>query len=186
MNCKMNCLECEYKDCVNQSSKLTVREFNLSRQLDKEVTNPPLPYVDMTKYVHDREEYEKEVYIKKRNRENDRLKYERHRDTILQRKKEQYKKNRVAKLAYAKNYYAENSEEIKAKSAEYYLTHKDTINESRRNKYALEKDSINEKRRKQYQENREEILRKQRERYHKRKERKLQNDNSQEKSARVI
>lgn len=142
--CDMNCLSCKFSDCINTSRKLTVKEYDQSRDLDTQCREV-LPPVDMTRYIHKREPREKEIYETLRNREYEKKRYEEQHDKRLAQKKKQYEKYREEKIAYQKSYYESNKEEIKVRQKERYEANKEEINRKRREKRKEKKDADNKK-----------------------------------------
>ena len=123
--CNMNCLECSYEDCINDSPA-TQQERKQSIQIDKDCKK--ITGVDMTRYIHNRPD--KEEYEKLRNME-----YEHKRNGTPKRKKqkcEYYLRHREERLAYQNNYNAQHKEEVLSRRRAYYEAHKEEINAKRR------------------------------------------------------
>lgn len=125
MLCNMNCLECTFKDCVNDSPA-TEQERKQSSLFDKDIYK--ITGIDMTRYIHNR--IDKDEYKKALQRE-----YDKKRDKTPNRKeqkKQQYLKHRDKRLKHQAIYYREHREECIARQKAYYEAHREEINAKRR------------------------------------------------------
>lgn len=137
MICDMNCLECKFSDCINDSDFLTQEERQSSRFVENLVKDARRPKPDLTsKYIHNR--VDKEEYTKARDRA-----YEKKRAGSPKRreaKKKQYQRHREAKLAYQHNYYDTHREECNARSKARYFANHEKEKQYRRESYAKRKE----------------------------------------------
>ena len=129
--CSMNCLECEYDRCINDSP-MTHEERKFHREyetsLKKDLGPKIIPELGMQRYIRNRPD--KEAYIKARDAE-----YESSRRGSPQRigsSKKYYNTHRRKRIDYQLSYYEANKDEILARQKAYYEAHKDEINRKRR------------------------------------------------------
>lgn len=169
MKCNMDCLNCSFNDCVNDSDLISMQERELSASLDKDILNSRVPtyiptngtrpydilpfnFKKSQQRYHHKKQYYKDV---DKSREQGRQSYYRNRDRRLAHNKEYYSKNREEILSQKKSYYEEHREEIlKSRKSKYVPHPKQVIDtpeaqrkrELERARYQAKKEEINRRR----------------------------------------
>lgn len=174
MKCDMDCLNCSFSDCVNDSAVLSSLERKISKSVDKSVLSSRgfkyEPKLDLRLLNGvDPKEYKKAQrrYFDRKYR-NSRPEY------FRQKGRENYYLHKESRLQYSRSYYEENREEILNQKKTYYQEHRDEILAKRKESYqpkgersvidTPEAEAKRQRERERYQKNKEEINRKRRER----------------------
>lgn len=111
----MNCLECKFCDCINDT--LTIEDYHLSQSLDKDIVKGYTP---------------NEVL---RRRQSSLAWYHRNRDTELERQTKYREENRERLREKSKHYHEEHREQNNQRNlANYYSNHEENKKKARDSK----------------------------------------------------
>ena len=165
----MDCLNCVFSDCINDSDVLTAFEREVARVTDKSILNSRgLTYSENTRHKSDdlhkkaqRKHFHRKYYLKdpEKHRRLARLSYARNKEKRLASSHNYYKTHREEILSNKKTYYQENREKILEKRKKDYVP--------RERKPLIDTPEAELKRqraRESYQRNKEEINRRRKER----------------------
>ena len=172
--CDMNCLECKFSECINDSDVLSSFERSLSKDIDASILNSTsLTYNQRTHKRHNKE-VDTIEYRKAQNKHFHAKYYSLKPKYYRKKGRENYRKHRGARLESMRKYAEEHKEEISANKKTYYQEHREEILAKRKANYtpkekkplidSLEAEAKRQRERERYHKNKEEINRKRRER----------------------
>ena len=164
----MDCLNCVFSDCINDSDVLTASEREMARKTDKSILNSRgLTYSENTRHKSDdlhkkaqRKYFHRKYYLKdpEKHRRLARLSYARNKEKRLASSHNYYKTHREEILSNKKTYYQENREKILEKRKKDYVPRERILIDT------PEAELKRQRARESYQRNKEEINRRRKER----------------------
>ena len=183
--CDMNCLECKFSECINDSDVLSQFERSVSRETDSSIlVSRGLTY-NQTTHKRQNKEVDPVLYKQAQNRYFHKKYYNANPEHFRAKGRENYRKHREARIETMRKYNEEHREEILANKKTYYLANREEILASRKEKYVPkgkrpvidtpEAEAKRQREKERYQKNKEEINRRRRER------RKQNRENSKDK-----
>ena len=139
MKCDMNCFNCKFEECINDSDS-TLEERIVSSDLDKDIHFHKMYHFnsDLVDVKNIQNRADKEDVRKLKSLEYDRKRYKTPKRKAQ--KRNQYLNHREEKLAYQKEYYLKHREEQIAYNKARYEANKEEINRKRREKRRKEKE----------------------------------------------
>lgn len=174
MQCDMNCLQCKFSDCVNDSDVLSTFEREVSKETDKSILDSRGITYDPTGHKRQLKDVDPVLYKQAQNKHFHKKYYNANPEHFREKGRENYRKHKEAHLARSRQYNAEHKEEISANKKTYYQEHREEILAKRKAKYipkgkrpVIDTPEAEVKRqceRERYEKNKEEINRKRRER----------------------
>ena len=133
--CNMDCLNCVFSDCINDSDVLSSFEREVARNTDRNILDSRGLTYDSQTHKRQIGNVEPSLYKKAQRRHY-------HKKYYLA---DPEKHKRLARLSYARN-----KEKRLASSHSYYKTHKEEILSSKKTYYQEHREEILEKRKKAY------------------------------------
>lgn len=163
MICDMDCLNCSFSDCINDSDLLSTQERKSSNDLDKEILNSRLSvYIPM----NGARPYKLLPFDFKKSQQRHYHRKQYYKDVEKSREqgRQSYYRNRDIRQAHNRQYYAENREVILKSRKENYVPHPKQVidtpeaqrkRERERERYLRSREEINRKRREKRRKKRE-------------------------------
>lgn len=133
--CDMNCLECIYDDCINESEEVLNFERKFSTYLDNQVLVSRGMSYTPTSHKRQIKEVDEKLYKQAQRRYFHKKYYEQDPEKYRRLGRENYAKHKEARLENSHKYYLEHKEEISASKRAYYLEHREQILADRKSKY---------------------------------------------------
>lgn len=183
--CNMDCRNCIYDDCINDSEVLSLAERKMSKDIDTDIiVSRGLIYCS-TLHKRQNKDVDPVLYRQAQNRHFHQKYYKVNSEYYKKKGRENYLKHREDRLEQSHKYYQDHKEEILANKKSYYLDNRENILAKRKEKYipkdkkplidTLEAEIKRQREKERYQKNKEEINRKRRER----RKQKLENSENQ-------
>lgn len=180
--CDMDCLNCKFSDCINDSDVLSSFERSVSKDTNESILNSRGISYDSTRHKRQNKDIDPVLYRKAQNKHFHKKYYNANPEHFRAKGRENYRKHREARLAHSRQYNAEHKEEISANKRTYYQEHREEILAKRKANYVPkgkrpvidtpEAEAKRQREKERYERNKEEINRRRRER------RKQKNENS--------